>query len=105
MNIFEKILEALRNLFPGVPLSDVDLTAELDKKAEGTGLDWKSSVVDFLNLLGIDSSKKNRAALAVELGISADLKEGSAEKNEALRLAVFRKLAESSGNILPSLLY
>jgi len=102
--MFQKILNKIKELLGGKALSDVNLTAELEKKAEGTGLNWKSSVVDFLKLLGIDSSRENRDALAAELGVSQELKSGSAEKNEALRVAVFKKLAENGGNIPKSLM-
>ena len=103
-NMFEKIIERIKGLLGGKAMSDVDLMAVLEKKAEGRGLNWKTSVVDFLTLLGIDSSRKNRDALAAELGVSPELKSGSAAKNEALRKAVFKKLAENGGNIPGSLL-
>jgi len=103
-NMFRKILDKIKELLGGKAMPDVDLMAELGKKAEGRGLNWKSSVVDFLKLLGIDSSRENRDALATELGVAADLKSGSAEKNEALRKAVFKKLADSGGKIPASLL-
>ncbi len=102
--MFATILDKIKALFGGKTLSDVDLMAVLEKQAEGRGLNWKVSVVDFLTLLGIDSSRKNRDALAAELGISPDLKSGSAAKNEALRVAVFKKIAENGGNIPKSLL-
>ena len=117
--MFQKILDKIKNLFGGKPLShigkiakpmggkalsDIDLMAVLEKKAKGTDLDWKSSVVDFLKLLGINSSRENRDALAAELGIDPALESGSAAKNEALRVAVFKKLAENGGNIPSSLL-
>jgi hypothetical protein len=102
--MFATIIDKIKALFAGKALSDVDLMAVLEKQAEGRGLNWKVSVVDFLTLLGIDSSRKNRDALAAELGISPDLKSGSAAKNEALRVAVFKKLAENGGNIPKSLL-
>lgn len=102
--MFQKILDKIKDLLGGKDLSDADLTAELEKKAAGRGLDWKISVVDFLKLLGIDSSLENRDALAAELGVPQELESGSAAKNEALRLAVFKKLAENGGNIPASLL-
>ena len=102
--MFQKILDKIKALLGGKPLSDADLMAELGKKAEGTGLNWKASVVDFLKLLGIDSSRENRDALATELNVSAEMKSGSAEKNEALRKAVFQKLASNGGKIPASLL-
>jgi uncharacterized protein DUF3597 len=102
--MFQKILDKIKELLGGKPMSDADLLAVLEKQAEGKGLNWKVSVVDFLSLLGIDNSRENRAALAKELGVPDELKTGSAEGNEALRVAVFKKLKESGGNIPPSLL-
>ena len=64
-------------------MAESDLMAILDPKPEGRGLNWKTSVVDFLTLLEIDSSRKNRDALADELGLSKDLKSGTPAKNEA----------------------
>ena len=104
-NIVDKILGKIKGLVPGAnTLSDVNLAAELDKLAEGTGLEWKTSVVDFLKLIGADSSRENRDALAKELGVDASFKSGSAEKNEALRKALFKKIAENGGRIPGSLL-
>lgn len=94
--MFSNILDKIKELLGGKPMSDADLTAELDKKAEGTGLSWKRSVVDFLTLLGIDSSRANRDALATELGVSQEGESGSAARNEALRVAVFKKLAANT---------
>ena len=102
--MFENIIDKIKGLLGGRAISDVDLMAELEKKAEGRGLNWKTSVVDFLTLLEIDSSRENRDALAAELGVSQELKSGSAAKNEALRVAVFKKLAENGGKIPNSLL-
>jgi Domain of unknown function (DUF3597) len=104
-DILDKILGKIKSLVPGAKtLSDVDLTAELDKLAKGKGLEWKTSVVDFLKLIGADSSRENRDALAKELGVDDSLKSGSAEKNEALRKALFKKIAENGGKIPGSLL-
>jgi hypothetical protein len=104
-DIIAKILAKVKGLVPGAnSISDVNLTAELDKMAGGKGLEWKTSVVDFLKLIGADSSKENRDALAKELGVDATLKSGSAEKNEALRKALFKKIAASGGKIPASLL-
>ncbi len=104
-DIFDKILGKIKGLVPGAnTISDVNLTAELDKLAEGKRLNWRTSVVDFLKLIGADSSRENRDALAKELGVDASFKSGSAEKNEALRKALFKKIAENGGKIPSSLL-
>ena len=104
-DIFNKILGKIKGLTPGAnTVSDVNLTAELDKLAKGSGLEWRTSVVDFLKLIGANSSRENRDALAKELGVDASFKSGSAEKNEALRKALFKKIAVNGGNIPVSLL-
>ena len=47
-DIIAKILAKVKGLVPGAnTISDVNLTAELDKLAGGKGLKWKTSVVDF----------------------------------------------------------
>jgi hypothetical protein len=104
-DIFNKILDKVKGVVPGAnTLSDVDLTVELDKLAKGRGLNWKVSVVDFLKLIGANSSRENRDALATELGVDASLESGSAQKNETLRKALFKKIAENGGKIPASLL-
>lgn len=104
MNIFQKIVDRIQELLEkaGVKtMSDADLMALLEKEAEGTGLNWKESVVDFLTLLKIDSSAENRAALAKELNVPGET--GTPAANEALRVAVFKKLASNGGNVPASL--
>jgi hypothetical protein len=103
-DIFDKILGKIKGLVPGAnTISDVNLTVEFDKLA-GKGLKWRVSVVDFLKMIGANSSRENRDALATELGVNASFKSGSAEKNEALRKALFKKIAENGGKIPASLL-
>jgi hypothetical protein len=104
-DIFNKILNKVKSLVPGAAaVSDVDLVVELDKLAKGKGLNWKTSVVDFLKLIGADSGRENRDALAKELGVDSNLESGSAEKNETLRKVLFKKIAENGGKIPASLL-
>jgi hypothetical protein len=87
--IFAKILTKIKGLVPGAnTISDVDLTVELDKLAKGKGLQWRTSVVDFLKLIGADSSRKNRDALATELGVDASFKSGSAENGGKIPASV-----------------
>jgi hypothetical protein len=104
-DIYNNILGKVKSLIPGAnTLSDVNLTVELDKLARGSGLEWKTSVVDFLKLIGANSSRENRDALATELGVDPKFASGSAEKNEALRKLLFKKIAANGGNIPASLL-
>jgi hypothetical protein len=60
-------------------------------------LNWRSSIVDLLKLLGIDSSYDNRKALALELGDTRY--SGSAEDNIGLHKAVMKELAANGGKV------
>ena len=86
------------------PVSEVDVMATLEKKSAAAGdkLNWKTSIVDLLKLLGLDSSLEARKDLAQELGVNAGA-HGSAEQNIALSKAVWRKLAENGGLVPDSL--
>lgn len=63
---------------------------------EDRGGNYKTSIVDLLKLLDLDSSLAARKALADELGVDAGA-DGSAEQNIALHRAVMAKLAENGG--------
>jgi hypothetical protein len=86
------------------PLRDIDVEAVLEKLAasKGGGGNWRTSIVDLLKLLGLDSSLAARKALANELDVHAGA-DGSAEENIALQKAVMRKLAENGGKVPDSL--
>ena len=87
------------------PAAPVDVEAVLvsmaDLKGDGAG-NWRTSIVDLLKLLGLDSSLEARKELARELGVNAG-PHGSAEQNIALSKAVWRKLAENGGLVPDSL--
>jgi len=80
------------------PLTDVDVEATLAKLAEGHDLNWQTSIVDLMKLLGIDSSLANRKELAHELGYTGEL-DGSAEMNIWLHKATMQKLAQNGGKV------
>ena len=82
----------------------VDVEAVLSELAQqrGGGGNWRTSIVDLLKLLDLDSSLAARKELAGELGVSAG-DHGSAEQNIALQKAVMRKLAENGGKVPASL--
>jgi len=65
-------------------------------------LNWQTSIVDLMKLLGLDSSLQNRTALAKELGYSGNTAD-SAAMNTWLHQQVMRKLAESGGKVPQSL--
>ena len=88
------------------PVSEVDVMATLERKSAAAGdkLNWKTSIVDLLKLLDLDSSLASRKELADELGAPADLKDGSAEMNLWLHREVLRRIAANGGNIPASML-
>ena len=87
-----------------IAISEVDVVKQLDKLAEGSGLDWKVSIVDLLKLLDIDSSREARNELATELGCPADLMKDSAKMNTWLHKEVLKQIAANGGNIPANLL-
>ncbi len=65
-------------------------------------LNYRSSIVDLMKLLGMDSSLDNRKELATELGYTGE-KDGSAEMNIWLHKEVMRQLAANGGKVPASL--
>ena len=86
------------------PLQAVDVDVVLTKLAssKGGGGNWRTSIVDLLKLLDLDSSLAARKDLAQELSVRAGA-DGSAEQNIALSKAVMKKLAENGGKVPESL--
>ena len=90
--------------FAPTAISETDVVKKLEQMAGGSGLNWKTSIVDLLKVLDIDSSREARNDLAKELGCPADLMSDSAKMNTWLHKAVLKKIAENGGNIPASLL-
>ncbi|MEO6581911.1 MAG: DUF3597 domain-containing protein [Sphingomicrobium sp.] len=83
----------------------VDVEQVLTNIAASKGnpdLNYKTSIVDLLKLLDIDSSLDNREELATELGYSGT-KDGSAEMNIWLHKEVMRQLAANGGKVPASM--
>ena len=84
----------------------VDVEAVLSQIASDKGnpdLNYKSSIVDLMKLLGIDSSLSNREQLATELGYTGE-KNGSAEMNMWLHRATMQQLADNGGRVPANML-
>ena len=81
---------------------DVEQVLENMAKQKGGGGNWRTSIVDLLKMLDIDSSLEARKELAQELGVNAG-PHGSAEQNIALQKAVWRELAKNGGRVPDSL--
>ena len=81
----------------------VDVEQVLVQRAQAKGnpdLNWRSSIVDLMKLLDLDSSLDNRKALAAELGYTG-AKDGSAEMNIWLHRRVMQEL-ERNGGLVPA---
>lgn len=84
-----------------VAISAVDVVAKLEGMAASHAekLNWKTSIVDLMKLLGLDSSLAVRKELATELGCPADKMGDSAQMNMWLHKTVLQKLAANGGNV------
>ncbi len=68
------------------------IAERLDALAAGTRLKWRTSIVDLLKLLKIDSSLKARRELAADLGHEGTF-DGTAEENARLHKELLAALA------------
>ena len=87
-------------------MAAVDVVAKLEGLAAShkEKLNWKTSIVDLLKLVGLDSSLTARKELASELECPAEKMSESAQMNMWLHKTVLKKLAENGGNVPKELL-
>ena len=83
------------------PVALVDIVAQLEQRAAANTqkLNWRTSIVDLLKLLDIDSSLAARKELATELGCPAELMGDSAQMNMWLHKSVLARIAANGGNV------
>ena len=88
------------------PIAVVDVVANLQAMAEKNPekLNWKTSIVDLMKLLGLDSSLAARKELATELHCPAEKMGCSAQMNMWLPRAVWAAIAANGGNVPAELL-
>ncbi len=81
-------------------LQQVDVAALLNDLASKNSqkLNWKTSIVDLMKLLDLDSSLAERKELAKELGYTGDMND-SASMNIWLHKQVMNKLAANGGKV------
>jgi hypothetical protein len=86
--------------------SPVDVDGVLTKLAAANKehLDWRTSIVDLMKLLNLDSSLAARKTLAQELHYTGDTN-NSAAMNVWLHAQVMQKLAENGGKVPADLLH
>ena len=89
---------------PAAPAQSVDVAAILDKAvaAQKEKLAWRTSIVDLMKALDIDSSLGARKELAKELGYTGDSND-SATMNVWLHKQVMVKLAANGGKLPPDI--
>ncbi len=86
------------------PAQSVDVAPILDKAvaAKKEKLEWRTSIVDLMKALDIDSSFTARKELAKELGYTGDSND-SASMNIWLHKQVMTKLAANGGKLPPEI--
>ncbi len=89
---------------PAAPAQSVDVAPILDKAvaAKHEKLEWRTSIVDLMKALDIDSSLAARKELAKELGYTGDTND-SASMNVWLHKQVMAKLAANGGKLPPEI--
>lgn len=87
------------------PISEIDVETILTQLAAEFPhkLNWRTSIVDLMKLLGMESSLAERRELADELGFTGD-KGDTATMNIWLHKQVLRKFAENGGKVPADLL-
>ncbi len=91
---------------PDAAIPQVDVMAQLERLAAAHAPDsnWKTSIVDLMKLLGLDSDKSTREALAREPGCPPQTMTSTALMNPWLHKTVLQKLAANGGKVPPELL-
>jgi hypothetical protein len=87
------------------PPQSVDVAAVVDKAAadKGETLEWRTSIVDLMKALDIDSGLATRKELAKELGYTGDAND-SASMNVWLHKQIMAKLAANGGKLPPEIM-
>ena len=90
---------------PSVPTQEVDVEAVLEELAaqRGEKLNWRTSIVDLMKLVGMESSLAERRELADELGYTGDTSD-TARMNMWLHKEVMRRMAANGGRVPADLL-
>ena len=85
---------------------EVDIEKLMDDAvaAKGIKLNWRTSIVDLMKALDLDSSLAARKELAADLNYKGPHADGSAEKNIWLHKELMKVLAENGGKIPKELL-
>lgn len=80
-----------------VAVDTVDVENSLDSMPGADRLNWRTSIVDLMKLIGVPSDLESRTALAQELGRPEY--EGSAADNVWLHRRTMQELARNGGKV------
>ncbi|MGO4409165.1 MULTISPECIES: DUF3597 domain-containing protein [unclassified Brevundimonas] len=82
------------------PAPEVDVASILDfmNDQKAQKLNWRTSIVDLMKLVGLESSLAERQELAGELGYTGD-KSDSAAMNVWLHAQVIQKIRDNGGRL------
>ena len=83
---------------PAADLPPVDVEQLISAMPGADGMNWRTSIVDLMKVLGLDSSLAARKQLAGELHYAGDTND-SATMNVWLQKQVMTKLAENGGKV------
>ncbi|MEW4448514.1 DUF3597 domain-containing protein [Qipengyuania sp. JC766] len=78
-------------------VSTVDVENRLDSMPGADRLNWRTSIVDLMKLINVDSDYESRKALAQELGRPEY--EGNAQDNLWLHRKTMQELARNGGKV------
>jgi hypothetical protein len=84
--------------------AEVLAIVEAKVKEKGKPSNWKTSIVDLMTALDMNSSLDSRKALAAKLNYSGPHADGSAEKNTWLHAELLKALAKNEGKVPSNLL-
>jgi hypothetical protein len=90
---------------PAATMERVDIEQVLDGMASQNGqkLNWRTSIVDLMKLVGMDSTLEERRELADELGYTGD-KGDTAKMNMWLHKEVMRRMEQNGGKVPANLM-
>lgn len=88
---------------PVIPLLDVEAVLKFMASQRSEKLNWETSIVDLMKLLGMESSLSERRELADELGFTGD-KQDTATMNMWLHKEVMKQFAANGGHVPASML-
>jgi hypothetical protein len=107
MRILDSIRQGIYGSSPRKPLEGpraephaIDIENHLDAIPGADHLNWRTSIVDLLTLIGVDATPEARRSLAEELGYDG-APDGSPDMDNWLHARVMADLADRGGIIPP----